>query len=167
MCKAPSEKYRCPNCARVHSEASKAKTAQRKAAGQCLLCGGQRDSSLSACQPCRTKFWNKERVRPAAKRFRDKRKKDAFKAYGGYICRCCGETTPLFLTIDHINNNGADHRREIGRGRKSNASGPVYAWLRKNNYPEGFQVLCMNCNFGKRMNKGVCPHQEALIWLKR
>jgi hypothetical protein len=24
-------------------------------------------------------------------------------------------------------------------------------------------VLCMNCNFGKRMNSGVCPHQSEVM----
>jgi hypothetical protein len=34
--------------------------------------------------------------------------------------------------------------------------------LRRNNYPEGFQILCMNCQFGKRMNNGVCPHTSKV-----
>src|ERR1039458_4628209 len=29
-----------------------------------------------------------------------------FAAYGGYECKCCGETEKAFLTIDHINNDG-------------------------------------------------------------
>jgi len=24
----------------------------------------------------------------------------------GWLCNCCGETTPKFLTIDHVNNDG-------------------------------------------------------------
>jgi hypothetical protein len=32
------------------------------------------------------------------------------------------------------------------------------ALLRKNNFPPGYQVLCMNCNFGKRYSM-ICPHQ--------
>jgi hypothetical protein len=27
---------------------------------------------------------------------------EAFNAYGGYVCACCGETEPMFLTIDHV-----------------------------------------------------------------
>jgi hypothetical protein len=30
----------------------------------------------------------------------------------------------------------------------------------RNGFPPGYQVLCMNCNHGKRMNNGVCPHKE-------
>jgi hypothetical protein len=29
----------------------------------------------------------------------------------------------------------------------------------KTGFPDGYQVLCMNCNWGKRMNKGICPHK--------
>jgi len=31
-------------------------------------------------------------------------------------------------------------------------------WLKKNNFPPGFQVLCANCNFAKR-NSRYCPHE--------
>lgn len=65
-------------------------------------------------------------------------------------CNCCGETNIEFLTIDHIDGNGAAHRRELN-GKK------FYNWLRNNNYPDGYQVLCVNCNFAKGAN-GECPH---------
>lgn len=67
-------------------------------------------------------------------------------------CACCQETTFEFLTIDHINNDGAQHRKSINHSN-------IYVWLRKNNYPSGFQVLCMNCNFAKG-KYGMCPHQK-------
>ncbi len=71
-------------------------------------------------------------------------------------CACCGEKEIKFLSIDHINNDGAAHKKEIG------GFGYLYTWIIKNNFPEDFQVLCMNCNFGKRMNGGICPHKEAI-----
>ena len=37
----------------------------------------------------------------------------------------------------------------------------TYKWLRKNGFPPGFQVLCMNCQHGKRMCRGICPHQQG------
>ncbi len=77
-----------------------------------------------------------------------------FMAYGGYRCACCGETEKLFLTIDHINNNGAEMRKKGIHG----VGISFYGWLYKNNFPLGFQVLCMNCQWGKR-NNGVCPHR--------
>ncbi|MGI0024681.1 MAG: hypothetical protein ACREA4_05990, partial [Nitrososphaera sp.] len=40
-------------------------------------------------------------------------KKRVYEAYGGNLCTCCGETEPSFLTIDHIYEDGAEHRRSI------------------------------------------------------
>lgn len=77
----------------------------------------------------------------------------AFVAYGGWRCACCGETERTFLSIDHIDGNGRKMRKVHGQ------TGQFYRWLRRCNYPAGFQVLCMNCNFGKHQNGGVCPHQ--------
>lgn len=93
----------------------------------------------------------------AAARRRSIVKDAVFEAYGGYVCVCCGETEKLFMTLDHINNDGAEFRRRIS-GRRTGAGYITYRWLVLNNFPDGFQVLCMNCNHGKRMNNGVCPH---------
>jgi hypothetical protein len=64
--------------------------------------------------------------------------------YGGK-CAICGELDPDLLTIDHINNDGAKHRREIGIKNGNE----LYCWLIKNNFPPGFQVLCWNHNAKK------------------
>lgn len=82
----------------------------------------------------------------------------AFTAYGGYKCVCCGETEKLFLTLDHVNNDGAKWRRET-LGKRTAAGYHTYIRLLKHGLPDIMQVLCMNCQHGKRMNKGVCPHQ--------
>ena len=84
------------------------------------------------------------------------RKRKVISHYGG-VCQCCGESNPIFLTIDHINNDGAEHRKDI-MGRNSGAG--TYQWLIKHDFPPGFQVLCWNCNLGKHINGGVCPHKE-------
>lgn len=81
-----------------------------------------------------------------------------FAAYGGYICTCCGEDEPMFLSIDHIDNNGAEERRS---GLYSGSGYGFYRWLRKSGFPPGYQVLCMNCQVGKHKNGGVCPHQTS------
>ena len=98
------------------------------------------------------------RQRAYQKRNIAKHKELVFAAYGGYRCNCCGETEKLFLTIDHIDNNGATERKQLF-GKRASAGYPFYKWLVKNDFPPGYQVLCMNCNFGKRMNNGVCPHK--------
>ena len=79
-----------------------------------------------------------------------------FAAYGGYKCACCGETEQMFLSIDHIDNNGAEERKS---GLYAGSGYSFYRWLRKTGFPSGYQVLCMNCNVGKHKNGGVCPHQ--------
>ena len=75
--------------------------------------------------------------------------------YGG-ICACCRETALQFLTIDHINGNGNEHRRELKMGGGKS----FYYWLRRNGYPKGYQVLCMNCNWSRGVY-GFCPHEKA------
>lgn len=100
----------------------------------------------------------KEQFRKWGVDYRQRNRDAAFKAYGGYVCACCGETEQKFLTLDHVNNDGAEFRRMI-RGNRQAAGATTYAWLARNGFPSGYQVLCMNCNHGKRMNNGVCPHQ--------
>jgi hypothetical protein len=60
------------------------------------------------------------------------------------------------LTIDHINNDGANHRRGIHEGNK--AGHGTYRWLIKNDFPPGFQVLCFNHNFKKAIEYKKAQH---------
>ncbi len=92
-----------------------------------------------------------------ARKYRDKFKAEVMNAYGN-ACACCGETTKPFLTIDHVYNDG-NAARKGGLHPKDSAG--FYRWLVKNKFPKEFQILCMNCNFGKSRNNGVCPHQES------
>lgn len=69
-------------------------------------------------------------------------------------CTCCGESEVRFLTIDHINGNGSEHRKSSKCGTGS----VFYDWLIKEGMPEGYQVLCYNCNLA-RARHGICPHQ--------
>lgn len=90
------------------------------------------------------------------KRNHDRIRDEVFNAYGGYKCACCGETERAFLSLDHVNNDGAAHRRSERKHCMH-----IYRWARKHNFPKTLQVLCMNCNFGKRQNHGTCPHQTT------
>lgn len=69
---------------------------------------------------------------------------EAFSHYGGAFCQRCGfSDDPRGLELDHINNDGADERRTLGstgRGHK------FYSWLKKQGWPDGYQVLCATCN---------------------
>lgn len=79
-------------------------------------------------------------------------KLQAFAAYGGVYCQCCGETEVCFLTIDHIHGKTAAQKKKEGEGSS------FYQWLKRNQYPAGYQTLCFNCNLGRGFNGGICPH---------
>lgn len=68
-------------------------------------------------------------------------------------CACCGENRIEFLTIDHLNGGGRKHRKELRA-----IGSEIYPWLKRNNYPPGFRVLCMNCNFAFGQC-GYCSHE--------
>lgn len=78
-----------------------------------------------------------------------------FEVYGS-VCACCGESEKRFLTFDHKLNNGAEDRR--GSGFKS-----IRIWRKALSNPdhEQYQILCFNCNCGRSVNNGVCPHKES------
>lgn len=101
-------------------------------------------------------FRDKENLRNIERR--KALKDEVYAAYGGYTCACCGEDEELFLSIDHINNDGAEHKRE----HNLQTGEQMYRWIRRHGFPVGFQVLCMNCQWGKRNNNGVCPHSEKV-----
>lgn len=68
--------------------------------------------------------------------------------YGGE-CSCCGEDYYEFLTIDHSDNSGKQHREEIGINT-------IYFWLVRNHFPnDRFRLLCHNCNYSMAHN-GRC-----------
>ena len=120
----------------------------------CKLCTMQRAAEYRRAHP------DKKRAREA-KRARVKRREDrvaALTAYGG-ACACCGEKREPFLVLDHINGDGAEHRRAMqpNRGAHPPAGYRTYQWLRLRGYPPGLQVLCANCNMAKE--RGTCPHQ--------
>jgi hypothetical protein len=72
-------------------------------------------------------------------------------------CRCCGENTDVrFLAIDHIQGRKNLSKKEAGLGGDK-----LILFLKKNNYPEGYQVLCHNCNSAKGHSKdNTCPHER-------
>ena len=82
---------------------------------------------------------------------RQRLKSEVFSYYGkGQIkCNCCEEKELHLLTIDHINGGGNKHREQ--EGIKTGYS--TYSWLKKNNFPEEFQVLCWNCQYIKRQEE--------------
>jgi len=122
---------------------SKAKRARKKKneKGLCHDCGTQ--CNASRCDECKTKHSGRAQ----------ELKMRVYEGYG-CACNCCGEKNPAFLTIDHVKNDGAKRRKE-GEGNGSK----LYNKILRENFPCDFQLLCWNCNMGKRFS-GVCPHNK-------
>lgn len=72
----------------------------------------------------------------------------------GRVCACCGESALEFMSIDHVNGGGSKHRKELGLGSR------IERWLKHNNFPTGFRILCHNCNQALG-HYGYCPHNRS------
>jgi len=148
-----SGKFTCLRCAKHKSGVY----LTRKCSSVCVKCGASARIGKTTCAQCAKRHAkydqrrDKNKLYDQYKQKQNKLRDAAFAAYGGYKCSCpgCTVTIPQFLVIDHINNDGYQHRKLVGKH--------IYRWLKNNNYPPGFQVLCANCNTGKMRNGGVCP----------
>ena len=69
---------------------------------------------------------------------------------GENCCDCCGEKHIEFLCIDHIDGGGNRERKKL------KVYLPLY--LKSHNYPEGYRILCHNCNMSIGFY-GYCPHK--------
>ena len=106
------------------------------------------------------KIWrdnNKDKIKAQNKRSHVKIKRNIMNHYseGKMECKCCGQNYFWHLTIEHINGGGNKHREQVGEGAN------FYQWLKNNNYPEGFEVLCYNCNCGRRATNNKCEHRSG------
>jgi len=150
---------KCPRC-KIKKEASAFTRAKERKDGLQVYCKDCRNAY--ARTPKRQEYQrnyvakNKDKRSKIKTRWLNKLKLSVFSFYGGVPpkCACCGEKEIIFLCIDHINGGGSKHRKEL-----KNGSG-IYQWLKNQNYPVGYRVLCCNCNWGIFRNKGVCPHKE-------
>lgn len=113
------------------------------------------------CKNCRGRQYkknvipNKEKIYCKIKTLNIKQ--EVINEYGGK-CECCGQDVWQFLTIDHSNNNGYQHRKTIGRS----GGNPFYRWLKNIGYPkDGFRLLCYNCNCSIGYF-GFCSHHYSL-----
>ena len=95
---------------------------------------------------------NREAIRVKAREVHEQLKAEAVAAYGGR-CACpgCHVHHAELMTIDHINGDGGEHRRQLGRSSRD-----FYRWLKKQGYPPGFQALCGSCNLAKS-DRPECP----------
>ncbi len=133
-------KSKCPK----HMQSSRDRHYRRKANGTCLFCGAEREPGHVYC----LKHIEFNRQRKKIYGMNDKCL--IIDHYGG-SCVCCNESIIEFMTIDHIDGGGRQHRIEVGKGHN------FYKWLIKNNFPDDYRVLCTNCNSTRGLF-GYCPH---------
>lgn len=122
--------------------------------GVCAVCGRRvttyHTRQVRLCRGCQAKKENARWLR-----WKSDLRREFIAAYGGQ-CACCGETEPLFLTLEHLNGDGREHRLRVGR----NTTG-LLADLKHRGWPKDkYQLLCMNCNWAKGHCGGVCPHKR-------
>ena len=84
--------------------------------------------------------------RQATQKYHQRLKAEVLSYYGNGKLACirCGEARLPCLSIDHINGGGVAQGKIVGLGHH------LYRWLKKQNYPEGYQTLCMNCQALKK-----------------
>lgn len=156
-CDQCQQKYRRPRsrnkvaqfCSQACYFASKKQAADLAMAQPCISCGksgGIKRKGL--CDGCR------------ARQYHRRIKAETFGVYGGQ-CACCGERQLEFLSLDHINNDGSDQRRQLAVKHGYRLTGVTF-WLllRRQGYPKDLQVLCFNCNMAKAF-LGYCPHWQS------
>lgn len=143
------------------------KYAGKRRTGQCKPCSVKRQSDYAAKNVERVQkrsktyhLANRDRLLPAARARNRKIKARVMAAYSSEVpaCACCREIEPLFLAIDHIDGGGAKQRKALGL----QTGDQFYRWLIKQNFPPGYRVLCHNCNLGRSLNGGKCPHEVSL-----
>ena len=123
----------------------------------CRVCGIEKPTTdfyppkgRKVCKKCK----NSGTV-DTSRQYRGNLKEQALRHYSPSLTCAC-QRCPLpqpgidFLSIDHIEGRGG-HGREVRRR--------LYQWLKNNSYPDGFQVLCYNCNLAKS-GGDVCPHNK-------
>ena len=139
--------------------------------GICVTCGNKRSAEGKAlCDPCaerQRKYYEKQYAassEPFKKRgqlYKVRLFEKVVAGYGGK-CACpdCPESNVAFLTIDHVNDDGAAHRKIV-------SSNTIYRQVIKEDFPPRYRLLCFNCNMGRYFRGGgTCPHTLTKIGLE-
>jgi hypothetical protein len=134
-------KSQCADCARRSRERQRRIRNDKSKCSRCLA--SPPVTGKRRCQPCADKD-NLE-----SRELHRRKRESVLNHYGG-VCACCGECRYEFLAIDHIYGGGHQHRKDISRS--------IHEWLLPSGLPDGYRVLCHNCNCAKGFY-GVCPHE--------
>lgn len=90
------------------------------------------------------------------KNARIKLKREVVEAYGG-VCSCCGEVEMEFMTLDHVNGDGASDRAARSGGGSSWRSAKLRG------FPSDLRLLCFNCNISAYRGGGICVHKRKSV----
>lgn len=107
-----------------------------------------RDPKKKKANDARYREKNRAKINAKATLVRREYKRKVLEYYGNE-CKTCKFSDIRALQIDHINNNGAEERKSLG-GQKF-SGWKFYKYLIDNNYPDGYQTLCANCNMIKQL----------------
>lgn len=142
---------RCSNCGAIKPSQDFYKDGRKKNGlkSECKKC-----NKLYTDQWCEKKYGGRKQYNH---QYRQQLKIECLLEYGGLFCNCCQEKQLEFLSLDHKNGGGNKERLE----REEH----IYTYLRRNHYPDKkkYQVLYMNCQFGRKNNNGICPHKLSCL----
>jgi hypothetical protein len=121
-------------------------------AKQAAALGSACVEALHRYHKSRTRISEEERA--ARKRIRTQKWTDEIRlemvaAYGGK-CLKCGESDPIVLLLDHINDDAKLDKKQHGH----HGGWMMYRRLRKLGWPKDrYQLLCHNCNYRKELER--------------
>jgi hypothetical protein len=107
----------------------KSKYDRRKEAGLCPRCG-KAETGGDSCEKCL-----------AVQRAANQKYFDLIYDHYGRVCKCCGETEAVFLTLDHVNRDGAEQRRSTSGKNVGGGSNWRFYMVRKAQKWQGGQTL--------------------------
>ena len=153
---------RCTRCKEVKPRQS-FHTSRTDASGLqswCMDCQSIGRREYVARHPDRIKAINQRTQKRLGKQYYREQhqnlKRAMVNAYGG-SCECCGEPEIEFLSLDHVEGRGGEHRKAAGGGTK------IWRQLRDSGWPKTceygrLRILCLNCQGATRNGKS-CPHE--------
>lgn len=158
------DEHVCYKCKIILNESNWLESRRKTSKNICNFCSNKVSKDWRDLHPERSKQlyqnWhikNRKKVRIYSIKNNEKRKIGVYAHYCGGVphCQCidpdcwhwgkCPVDDTRILTIEHPNNDGKEHRRQV--------KGPIWSWLRTHNYPEGYKIFCMSCNCMKEYKR--------------
>jgi hypothetical protein len=130
----PSPYLKCNRCREYTKAYNKRQRQEAIDTGMCTDCYKNKSIDNLLCESCSEKraifMFNRTKFVHAAL---------------GAKCMSCGEDTPKYLTIAHLNGDGAADKRKHGGGL--GVLRYLYRFIKEGNtIPEGYGLECFNCN---------------------